>query len=75
MLFKFYVRILIPKFYRKKLNFSGFVSWYENPFGKIQEKNSKNDFFGTNSPFLGRKKFSKIFWLQLVPGTTIQKIF
>ena len=46
----------------------------------IHEKNSKNKIFldiypGTKSLFLGPKKNSKIFWLQLVPGTNIQKNF
>jgi hypothetical protein len=28
---------------------------------------------GTKSPFLGQKTFSNFFWLQFVPGTTIEK--
>jgi hypothetical protein len=28
---------------------------------------------GTKSPFFRVKKFSNFFWLQLVPGTTIEK--
>ena len=47
-----------------------------NPL-KIQEKNFKNNFCmdiypGTKSAFLGPKKFLIFFWLQLVPGTTIE---
>jgi hypothetical protein len=50
--------------------------------GTKNPKNSRKKFKkilaiypGTKSPFLGQKKFSNSFWLQLVPGTTIQKIF
>jgi hypothetical protein len=48
----------------------------QNPLN-IKEKNSKKNFFGaiypgTKSPFLRPKKFSNFFWLQLVPGTTIE---
>jgi hypothetical protein len=46
---------------------------------KIHEKIQKKIFFaiypGTHYPFLGLKKFSKFFWLQIVPGTAIQKKF
>jgi hypothetical protein len=48
----------------------------QNPL-KIQEKNSKiflGIYPGTKFPFLGSpKNFSNFFWLQLVPGTTIEK--
>jgi hypothetical protein len=49
----------------------------QNPL-KIQEKNSKKNFFehfypGTKSSFLGPANFSNFFWLQLVPGTNIEK--
>jgi hypothetical protein len=48
----------------------------QNPL-KIQEKNQKNFFLdiypGTKSPFLGQNNFPNFFWLQLVPGTTIEK--
>jgi hypothetical protein len=48
----------------------------QNPL-KIQEKNSKNIFLGihpgTKFPFLEPKNFPNFFWLQLVPGTTIEK--
>jgi hypothetical protein len=47
-----------------------------NP-GKIQEKIQKKIFLciypGTLSPFLGPKIFPNFFWLQFVPGTTIEK--
>jgi hypothetical protein len=48
----------------------------QNPL-KIQEKKSKKFFLGiypgTKSPFLRPKNFQNFFWLQLGPGTTIEK--
>jgi hypothetical protein len=35
--------------------------------------NYRHLYTGTKSPFLGPKIFSKFFWLQLVPGTAIEK--
>ncbi len=66
MLFTFYVRTLIPK------NLKNTIS-RDLYHGTKTPKNSKNDFFVNLTPFLGPKKFSEFFWLQLVPGNTIQK--
>jgi hypothetical protein len=49
----------------------------QNPL-KIQKKKFKKNFFldiypGTKLPFFKPKNFSNFFWLQLVPGTTIEK--
>jgi hypothetical protein len=43
----------------------------------IQEKIQKKIFLGiypgTKSPFLRPKNFPNFFWLQLIPGTTIEE--
>jgi hypothetical protein len=61
---------------KKKPISSGLVPWVQNPL-KIQEEKSKKKFFGYLSrysiPFLWAKKFFKIFWLQLVLSTSIEK--
>jgi hypothetical protein len=61
----------------KKTKFFGFSTMVQIPL-KIQKKNSKLGFLINLSrylkiPFLRPKKCSIIFWLQLVPGTIVQK--
>jgi hypothetical protein len=55
--------------------FFGFITSVLNP-QKIQEKDSKKFYLtgypGTKSPCLRRNFFSKFFWLQLIPSTTIE---
>jgi hypothetical protein len=71
---KINVGILSTKIYENKY-FFGFSTMVQNSLKiytkKVQKKVYFWVFFGTKSPF-GQKIF-QIFWLHLVPGTTIEK--
>jgi hypothetical protein len=59
--------------FEEKTPSSCLVPWVRNP-QKIQENSLLGIYPGTKSHFLGLKNFLKLFWLHLVPGTTIEKI-
>ena len=71
---KINVGILSTKIYEKKY-FVGFSTMVQNSLKIYTKKVQKKVYFwvfsGTKSPF-GQKIF-QIFWLHLVPGTTIEK--